>query len=37
VRAWKAEGKSFSWMAQKLDIPIRYSCLVSRYFVQGGA
>ncbi len=37
VCAWKAEGKSYSWMAQKLGVPIRSSSLVSRiYKAQGG-
>lgn len=38
IRAWKAEGKSYAWMAQKLGVPIRSSSLVSRiYKAQGGA
>ena len=31
IRAWKAEGKSYAWMAQKLGVPIRSSSLVSRF------
>jgi len=30
IRAWKAEGRSYAWMAQKLGVPIRSSSLVSR-------
>ena len=38
IRAWKAEGKSYAWMAQKLGIPIRSSSLVSRCLrARGGA
>ena len=38
IRAWKAEGKSYAWMAQKLGVPIRSSSLVSRCLrTQGGA
>lgn len=38
IRAWKAEGRSYAWMAQKLGVPIRSSSLVSRiYKAQGGA
>jgi len=31
IRAWKAEGRSYAWMAQKLGVPIRSSSLVSRF------
>ena len=31
IRAWKAEGKSYAWKAQKLGVPIRSSSLVSRF------
>ena len=38
IRAWKAEGRSYAWMAQKLGVPIRSSSLVSRCLrAQGGA
>ena len=38
IRAWKAEGRSYAWMAQKLGVPIRSSSLVSRiYKARGGA
>ena len=37
IRAWKAEGKSYAWMAQKLGIPIRSSSLVSRIYKARGA
>ena len=30
IRAWKAEGRSYAWMAQKLGVPVRSSSLVSR-------
>ena len=37
IRAWKAEGRSYAWMAQKLGVPIRSSSLVSRCLrTQGG-
>jgi len=37
IRAWKAEGRSYAWMAQKLGVPIRSSSLVSRIYKARGA
>ena len=32
IREWRQGGRSYSWMAHKLEIPVRNSSCIGRYF-----